>query len=142
MQTWDMINDRRSLRDIVSNWLRNWRSKRVRLAELANSGNDEAERIAHDLGLTTWDLRELAGKGPDSADLLPRRMAALHIDAAEIRRAQTGVLRDLQRLCTLCDSKGHCEHDLDRGVATEWHRYCPNADTLRALTRDPKVRSD
>ena len=142
MRTWDMINERRSFAEIVANWLQNWRSKRARLAELANSGSDETGRIAHDIGLTSWDLRELAGKGPDSADLLPRRMAALNIDTDEIRRTQTAVLRDLQRLCTLCESKGHCEHDLDRGAATEWQRYCPNADTLRALTRDPKVRSN
>jgi len=134
MQTWDMINDRRPLRDIVSNWWRSWRSRRARLAELANSGNDEAQRMAHDLGLPVPDLYALAGKGPDAADLLPRRMAALHLDATEVSRSDPQVMRDLQRLCSFCESKGHCIHELERGAATtEWERYCPNVDTLLAL---------
>jgi Family of unknown function (DUF6455) len=134
MDTWDMINERRSLRDIVSNWWRNWRSERAQLAELAECGSDETGRIAHDMGLTAPCLLALARKGPDAADLLPRRIAALHMDATEIARAEPVVLRDLQRLCTLCESKGHCAHDLDQDVTTaEWERYCPNAYTLSAL---------
>jgi hypothetical protein len=134
MQTWDMINERRSLGEIVSNWLRNWRSKRARWTELASCGRDEAERIAHDLNLTAPDLCALTSKDSDAADLLPRRISALHMDATEIVRTEPQVMRDLQRLCTLCESKGHCAHDLDQGVTTaEWKRYCPNVTTLLAL---------
>jgi len=79
------------------------------------------------MGLSTADLLALASKGPDAANLLPRRISALHMDAAEISRVEPRVLRDLQRLCSLCESKGQRAHDLDQSVATrEWERYCPN----------------
>ena len=39
--------------------------------------DDDVERMAHDLGISNIELRQLAGKGPHSADLLLERMAAI-----------------------------------------------------------------
>jgi hypothetical protein len=48
------------------------------------------------------------------------------------------VLRDLQRVCTMCEQKTVCNHDIVAGtVSTNYEHYCANADTLRALQCDP-----
>ena len=42
--------------------------------------------MAHDLGLPVSELRRLAGYGPEAADLLENRMAALNIDMRKAPR--------------------------------------------------------
>jgi len=79
-------------------------------------------------------LREIASKGPGSADLLQKLLAALHVDPKEIAKANPGVMRDLQRLCVSCSDKTRCQHELAVGTAADhFHDYCPNAFTLDAL---------
>ena len=91
-------------------------------------------RIAHDLSLTTGELRSLARKGPDSADQLYRRMDELDLDRASIAHGDQRVLWDMQKACSLCDAKGRCRHDFARGAAASaWRPYCPNDDTLNTL---------
>ena len=44
-------------------------------------------------------------------------------------------LRDLQRVCTFCDSKRRCRNELDDGdAASTYAGFCPNAVTLKGLT--------
>ena len=62
-----------------------------------------------DIGSILQELRPLAGKWPESANLLSRRMAALQLDPSEIARSQPAVSNDLKRLCSLCVSKGRCD---------------------------------
>jgi len=135
MQTSPRQNERGTIAEIVAHSWQYWRAKRGHLAELEYTGPDEMERMARELGLTTSDLGALAAKGTvDAADLLPRRMASLHLDVAELSRAQPIVLREMQRLCTMCESKRRCTRDLARGAhSSAWHSYCPNHGTLRAL---------
>lgn len=45
-------------------------------------------------------------------------------------------MRDLQRCCSECDSKGLCVHELeDRPKEAAWPSYCPNQQTFEALKR-------
>ena len=111
-----------------------WRERRDSLAALESCGRGEVARIAHDLSLSTNELRSLAGKGPDSADLLYRRMDELGLDRDSISHGDPRALWDMQKACSLCDNKGRCRHDFARGAgASAWHPYCPNDDTLTAL---------
>jgi hypothetical protein len=121
----------------VASWWHNWRTARANLASLDRCGADDAERIAHDLGVTATELRALAGRWPDSADLLNGRLAALGLDRAEIRRVEPQVLSDLQRVCTVCMSGRECKHDLaENPYDPGWREYCPNVVTLDALTAE------
>jgi len=121
----------------VAGWWRNWTAVRANMASLDCCGADEAGRIAHDVGVTTSELRALAGKWPESADLLNRRLAALELDPEEIRRAEPGVLPDLQRVCTMCANERECEHDLASDPSDPvWREYCPNVMTLDASTAE------
>jgi hypothetical protein len=118
----------------------NWCSRRAAIAELNRCGSD-VERVAHDIGLDPADLRTLAGKWPGAADLLEQRMAQLKLDENDIRTSEPQVLRDLQRVCTVCASKGRCAHDLVKAASDPaWREYCPNAPTLAALIAERSGR--
>ncbi len=111
-----------------------WREHRASLAALDGCGRGEVARIAHDLSLSPSELRALARKGPDAADLLYRRMHDLGLDRDSISHREQRALWEMQRACSLCDAKGRCRHDFARGAeASAWHPYCPNDDMLNAL---------
>ena len=123
-----------AVRDGLVGWWRRRRQRAASLAELAFLSG-EAERIASDAGVSVGDLRVLAGKWPDAADPVERRMAALGIDATQVEETQPAVMRDLQRVCSMCDEKRMCTHDLNRDPADPaWRDYCPNAETLGTLS--------
>lgn len=114
-------------------WWRNLRAGRARRDELHACG-DELGHIARDVGLVTADLYTIAAKRPDAADQLKQRLAALYMDRAALLQAEPMVVRDLERVCTVCGSKRRCERDLTRHPAdAAWRTYCPNAHTLEAL---------
>ncbi len=114
-----------------------WKSRQDSLAGLESCGRTEVDRIARDLSLTTNELRTLAGKGADAASLLYRRMADMGLDRAELARAEPTVMWDMQKTCSLCESKKRCRHDLAQGAeSSAWHAYCPNDDTLSALASE------
>ena len=119
-------------------WWRNWKRTRTTMLDLDRCGPAEAARIAHDLNVSRGELRVLASKWPD--DLLSQRLGQLNLDAAEIVHTEPEVLRDLQRVCTLCGSKQKCDHDLiDRPSDSGWAEYCPNATTLGALVAERRL---
>ena len=133
-------NDSRSMLGRLADRWRRWREHAATLAGLSDCGSDELRRVAHDIGVDAGDLRVLAGKWPDAADLVVRRAAVLGLDAAELERDQPQVMRDLERVCSLCDNKRACQHDLSRGPAkSDWQDYCPNAGTLAAICADQKI---
>jgi len=118
-------------------WMRHRRLIRQCDARLAACDNDEIARIAHDVGLSSSDLRQMAKRGPDAAQQLLDRMAALHLDANAIAKNEPAAMRDMQRLCTNCVDKKRCQRDLVLSPNSPvWHHYCPNADTLDELQRE------
>jgi len=125
----------------IARWWRNWWGNRAGVAELDNFDRNELKHISRDIGASTEELRALAGKWPESADLLTRRMAALQLDPLATARSQPAVSNDLKKLCSLCVSKGRCEHDLAEGaINSDWREYCPNATTLTALSAQRTVQ--
>jgi len=113
----------------IRKWLHMWVPNADAL-ELERCG-DDIRRIAADAGIDTDDLRRLVSLGPSAAALLPNLMEALNLDPADV---PIDVLRDLQRVCSLCKTKAECACELTRGSAdTTYPDFCPNADTLRAL---------
>lgn len=120
--------------DAVARWWHNWTFARSNIGRLDCCGAIEVERIAHDVGVSSPELRSLAGKWPDAAEPLNRRLAALALDPADIRRVEPQVLHDLQRVCSLCRHGRECEHDLaERPSDQVWREYCPNEMTLDSL---------
>lgn len=123
----------------VLQWCRDWTRTDFAL-ELKCCGEEEVERIAKDVGMSTSELRRLASLGPQAAELLLRRMAALNLDQNEVTRVEPRTLQDLQRVCAICESHRRCARDLARDSASPaWKDYCPNAATLIALNAQPSA---
>ena len=134
----------KSLTKAVSQWWREWIRRGSARFELKCCGDEEVERMAKDIGLSSSELRRLANLGPDSADLLLRRMAALDLDRKEVSQTEPRTFRDLQRVCTMCNHHRRCGRDVARDSADPaWKDYCPNAATLMALNALPwRARSE
>jgi hypothetical protein len=112
------------------------------MVDLDRCGPAEIGRMARDVGVSEADLCVLAGKWPDAGDLLYWRMNEIELDPREITQAEPQVMRDLQRVCTVCGSKRRCEHELAKKPSDPaWQKYCPNATTLSALVIERAARA-
>jgi hypothetical protein len=87
-------------------------------------------------GPPPWSKREeLVRRGLHAADELPLLLKALEIDEA-LERTHPLVLRDMERVCTLCRHKARCDMDLTDGTSAEYFSsYCPNESTITQLER-------
>jgi len=127
----------RSPFDAILQWCRDW-ARSDPESELNGFGDADVERIAEDVGVYAAELRTLAMFGPEAADLLLRRMAALDLDRNEIARIEPQTFQDLQRVCIMCEHHRRCARDFSRDSASDaWKEYCPNAATLIALNALP-----
>jgi len=121
---------------LLDRLMRRWCNRcpnRAGVAELANLANEELRDAARDVCVTASELRVLAGKWPDSADLLSRRMSALGLDETVLVRSHPAVANDLSRLCSLASTR-RCANDPAAHPGDRvWERYCPNRPTLASL---------
>ncbi len=123
--------------DAILQWCRDWAGSGPE-TQLKCFGDAEVERIAKDVGVSASELRTLAMFGPEAADLLLRRMAALDLDRTEVARIEPQTFQDLQRVCIMCEHHRRCARDFASDSASEaWKDYCPNAATLIALNALP-----
>jgi hypothetical protein len=126
----------------IARWWQEWTNRRRTMMQLDCCGAAEVERMAHDVGVSSGELCALAGRWPDAADPLKRRLAVLDLDPDDIRRREPQTLHDLQRVCTLCMNKRECVHDLAaKPSSVAWRGYCPNVMTLDALRAGRKPAS-
>jgi hypothetical protein len=114
--------------------IRRW-CDRQEFARFAQNCPSEANRLARDLNIDKADLLQVAGQGSGPLVLLNRRLRLLGIDAEQLRRAEPAVSQDLARCCAICSSKSRCAKDMARDPgAAQWRSYCPNEQTLAALS--------
>ena len=94
----------------------------------------ETAQIAADVGLSVSDLTRVNNLGPHAADPMVERLASMGLDPQDVARVEPAVFHDLQRVCSFCDEKKQCQHELRRDPdGTEWKTYCPNMPTFEAL---------
>jgi hypothetical protein len=111
----------------------NYRRRHARLSELRALECGDMRRLMQDTGLSFSDLVALAKTDGDAAELLYRRMRTLGLDTKQV---DVTIMRDMQRCCSLCGSKELCAHELeDHPKAATWPSYCPNKQTLEALSQ-------
>jgi hypothetical protein len=119
-----------SVIDIFAQWLK----RRRDYLETCNCEAGELARMAHDIGVSPGDLDELVRRGPHAADELPKMLAALNLDEQAIARSEPFMLRDMERVCAMCEHKRQCDHELAAGTAAGHYKdYCANASSLTAL---------
>src|SRR5215216_7748354 len=100
-------NADRSLLSRLTAWWRGWREREAHASDLCACG-PEVEQIARDIGISVSELHTLARQGPEASNLLHQRLAALNIDEKVLSRRQPEVMRDLDRVCSVCDTKRQC----------------------------------
>ena len=120
------------LTHMFSDWLKH----RQELNEMRQLNTSEFDRIASDLRVSPADLNELVRHGPHAADELPKLLKALGINQDDLARVEPLVLRDMERVCALCQQKRECDLDLAAGTSAEHYQgYCLNAATIEQLGR-------
>lgn len=117
-----------------------WLKHRREIREIRNLDCRSFDDIARDLRLTSTDLDAFVRRGPHATDELPRLLKVLGIDEAALARSETAVLRDMERVCVLCERKVQCRNDVEIGVAArDYEDYCPNAQTMNALGKEQEI---
>src|SRR6266567_2665945 len=92
-----------------------WLKHRRELKEMHEMDAANFSRIASELRMSSTDLEALVRQGPHAADELPKMLQALGIDRADLARTEPLVLRDMERVCSLCNQKRRCGHELATG---------------------------
>jgi hypothetical protein len=116
--------------DVFGDWLKHRRE----LREMREMDAANFNQIAGELRMSSDDLEALVRQGPHAADELPKMLTALGVNQQDLERSQPHVLRDMERVCSLCSHKRQCDRDLAAGTAAEhYEEYCGNTDTIRGL---------
>ena len=116
-----------------------WLKHRRELNEMRRLDRTDFDRIANDLRVSPDDLEELVRHGQHASDELPKMLEQLGIDEHRLGQAYPLLLRDMERVCALCQDKAQCHRDLADGTAAEhYHGYCLNAATLETLDGSAK----
>ena len=111
-----------------------WLKHRRELNEMRRLDRADFDRIAYDLRVSPDDLEQLVRNGPHAADELPRLLNALGIDEAALADTQPFLLRDMERVCAMCEHKRRCDRDLAEGSSAEHYKdYCANAPTIERI---------
>jgi hypothetical protein len=112
----------------------NWLHHRRELSEIRQMDRTDFNRIASDLRISPADLDGLVRQGPHAADELPKLLKTLGIDQATLANTEPLLLRDMERVCSLCSHKRQCDRDLAAGTSAEhYHGYCLNASSIDGL---------
>lgn len=111
-----------------------WIKHRRELSEVRQMNRTDFDLIARDLRVSPDELDRLVAAGAHSADEMPEMLKALGIEVADLARVDPLMVRDMQRVCSLCRDKAHCHGELAGGTAAQHYReFCPNAPTIDAL---------
>ena len=100
--------------DLVIETFGDWLKHRRELKEMREMDAASFDQIASDLRISSADLEQLVRQGPHAADELPKMLRALGIDQADLARTETHVLRDMERVCSVCNHKRRCGHEARR----------------------------
>lgn len=90
--------------------------------------------LARDIGVTTDDLYTLDRIGAEEPVLMPQRLSLEGVSPAVVQAEWPSVWKDLQRVCSLCESKDVCKNEFELAPdANDWRRYCANEGTIKSL---------
>lgn len=111
-----------------------FRSAVTRWTEFQRLDSREMEAIARELNLSRAELSALTFQPSGSIQSLSKRLSHAGLSEDQLAAAHADVLRDMRRVCSECQSKARCARDLKHERRATPAKYCPNEQTLRALT--------
>jgi Family of unknown function (DUF6455) len=110
---------------------------KVRMAqdnELASLSRADLQLLAIDIGVTEADLRQIIPQVHNHGELMDKMMCACGLEPASVRRAFSGVVRDMEVTCARCRDSGRCYRELEAGTSSARYRvFCANASAIDAL---------
>lgn len=116
-----------------------WLKHRQELSEIRRADRGDFHAIAEDLRVSPAELDRLVAAGPHSADEMPQMLKSLGIEVEDLIKTEPLMVRDMQRVCSLCRDKARCHGELASGTASKhYEEFCPNAPTIDALGEPPK----
>lgn len=119
----------------VHDWWHGAHACWAQLHELDHLVPDKIDRMARDVGISSENFLRVMKQPGGLTYLLGQRLAALKLDAEDIRNLSPLLLADLQRTCACCTEKDRCADDMAVDPnALGWESYCPNSGTLRTLS--------
>lgn len=120
--------------ELLINAFGDWLKHRSELKEMREMDAANFGRIASELRMSSADLEALVRRGSRAADELPKMLKALGIDQEALARTEPLVLRDMERVCALCNHERQCDRHLAAGTsAAHYEQYCGNAPTIDGL---------
>ncbi|MCW5730163.1 MAG: hypothetical protein KIT20_05355 [Alphaproteobacteria bacterium] len=115
----------------IGGWVRECVRRGSAIGEYLRLRGAERERLASDLAVQPGDLDYLVRAGSEALEL-PAMMRRAGI-REPIAATDLGLLRDMQRVCSLCRTRNECRRFLAGEVAGGYGRICPNAGNLDYL---------
>lgn len=117
-------------RGIVA-FIKDWLARESLRGSMAELDGHERERILVDCGLSQSEFDRFMETPFVSEDLLSPMMRSAGLHPSELASSEPALMRDLERVCTLCISRKRCRRDLADGrAATTYREFCPNAPTF------------
>lgn len=112
------------------------RSAVARWNEFQRLDSQEMEAIARELNLSKAELYALSFTPSGALQSLSKRLSHAGLSEDELAVDHGDVLRDMRRVCSQCQSKARCAGDLKHERWAIPTKYCPNEQTLQALTSE------
>lgn len=132
MRTMGTLN--RSVTDRMVAFIKDWLERNELRRSISRLDARDREKIIGESGLSNSDLAYVMRTPFLSDDLLSPMMRRFGLDPEELKSSQLGVVRDLERICTMCPNRRRCRQGVALGDEVETCRqYCPNSATLDAI---------
>jgi hypothetical protein len=97
---------------------------------------DTVEAVARELDLPRSELDALLLSSSGSPLSLSLRLSHADVCEDELAANHAELLRDMSRVCRQCRFHARCARDLKHDRRATPAKYCPNEQTLQALTRE------
>lgn len=126
----------RMLDVLVARW-RNYQESVAGIREIEACGPEMVARMAGELGMTAAELEQVVAHGAGADRLMARMIEAFGLDGKKLQHDDPAMVRDMSILCSRCETKGRCVHELDAGTAAlHAEEFCPNAKTFELLVAE------
>ncbi len=121
----------------VDMWLERWRARRRLGRVFSQLDGQELDRALADVGMSRADMSTLFRKSGGHRRLMGRMMAHYGVDHDTAAPKYWAALRDAERVCAECRTRGRCKRWFAWGRANDAPRiFCPNADLFDEVARD------
>src|SRR5687768_9766188 len=97
--------------------LEGWWSDRIAAREYAALGPQAQDALARDAGVSREALDRIVARGSRTGQELQRLLRAVDLNPDALRQRHSGVLRDMQAVCSTCAVVKRCRRDLGRRVS-------------------------